>query len=309
MDRWSLDRAGITDHTLRESYEFCRRMLISVDGRTYWAASCCAPPAVRPHLWAAYAFGRHADQLVDGGDRPGRAEEFERWAEHLTAALEDGDGSSSGTGDPITRALTHTVHSRGIRVEDLMAYVDGLRMDLSPAHYPTFAELRPYLRAVGGAPARILLRVFEDPSPAAEQAMTRLGEAAQFTDIVCDIAEDLRMGRLYLPLEDLERFGLTRDDLAAEDSSAAVRELLRFEVSRARELWEEGLDVLDLVHPTSRAAWQAGAALLRAPLDRVERRGNQAVGAKDWTTAPRTAAILVRSLLHPPVGAAVPARP
>ncbi|GAA2816126.1 phytoene/squalene synthase family protein [Crossiella cryophila] len=296
LDSRALDAAGVENKVLRESYEFCRRLLITMDGRSFWAANLLLPPRKRPHMCAIYGLARYADQIVDSGDPRHRAEEFETWSSRLLADLRSGVG-----GDPIGRALGHTMRTWGIALADIEALLAGMRMDLTITEYATYADLDRYLETLNGSIARLILPIMEPVDPRAEQHTVATSKAAQLTNFIRDIGKDhRRLGRCYLPLEDLERFGVPRSDLGERSTSPALRELVRFQIARAREMWALGSAGVEYLPASSRPASRLATALYSGILDEIERRDHEVLDTRARVSTRRKAALVLREYLPAP---------
>jgi phytoene synthase len=263
-----LDAVGITDPVLRRSYETCRRLNAS-HGRTYYLATLLLPPHKRPHVHALYGFARYADDIVDDLDSTLTADEK---AQHLT---DWGKRALAGeTDDEILPALQHTLQTYDIPLGHLEAFLDSMQMDLTVTSYETFDDL---LRYVHGSAAVIGLEMLPilEPLPGLHDAAAPyardLGVAFQLANFIRDVGEDLQRGRVYLPVEDLDRFGVTRELLAAGVVDGRVRRLLQFEIGRTRELLRTAAHGIRLVHPSSRDCLRTALTLYGGILDEVER--------------------------------------
>jgi 15-cis-phytoene synthase len=264
----ALDAAGIVDPDLRASYLRCKDLHARY-GRTYYLATLLLPPARRPHVWALYGFARYADDIVDDtrGPATDRAARFETWSADRLAEFEAGHSD-----DLIGRAVVHTTRAWGIPAAHTEAFLASMRADLTVDSYPTFADLMGYMHGSAAVIGLQMLPLLRPPRPdlAAEPARA-LGIAFQLTNFIRDVGEDLRRGRLYLPLEDLAAHAVTRADLEAGVHSPAVRDLMAFQVSRARAWYADAAPGVALLHPDSRACIQAATRLYGGILDEVER--------------------------------------
>jgi phytoene synthase len=269
MSARELTAAGITDPELRASYERCRR-LNAQHGKTYYLATLLLPPAKRPYVHALYGFARYADEIVDDlSDPSGPQERADRLRWFGDGFLDDlRRGSSS---DPVCRAVVDTVVRWDIPASYFEAFLHSMAMDVSVTEYPTWADLQEYVygsaAVIGLQMVPILEPVSDDAYPPAQD----LGTAFQLANFVRDVGEDLDRGRVYLPLEDLDRFGLTRADLERRVVDDRVRALLRFEAARVRRLAEAARPGIALLHPTSQPCIEAARVLYCGIVDEVER--------------------------------------
>jgi phytoene synthase len=243
------------------AYAYCQNVARREAANFYYGIRLL-PKERRNALCAIYALARRVDDIGDGSAP--REEKLRRLDE------ERGKLASVDTtyDDPVLVALADAVVRYPIPFDAFTELIDGVQMDIVGTRYETFADLLPYCRRVAGAIGRLSLGVFEtrDRETASVYA-DDLGVAFQLTNILRDIREDLEQGRMYLPAEDLERFGC---DLSAADDS--LKELVRFEADRARAWFESGLKLLPLLDRQSAACVSAMAGIYRRLLARIERR-------------------------------------
>ncbi len=224
------------------------------------------PAPKRAAMSALYAFARRVDDIGDGAGALGDKQEALARVRDEIAKVASGDPPR---GDPVLVALADAVARYPIPVEALGEIVTGCEMDCRLESYGTFEELISYCRCVAGSVGRLSLGVFgtADATTASPRADT-LGIALQLTNILRDVVEDReRMGRVYLPAEDLVRFGCRPDATGPAD---ALVELLRFEAGRARLYYQEGLRLLELLDRRSRACVSAMAGIYHRLLERIE---------------------------------------
>jgi len=198
--------------------------------------------------------------------------------------LEDEDPA-----DPVFVALRDARERFGIPVEPLEALIDGGLQDLEQSTYRDFTELRGYCEKVAGAVGLACVPIYG--SDDTEHAMT-LGIALQLINIIRDVDEDRRLGRVYLPQDELTAFGV--EELAP---SPQFRELMAFEAERARAYLAEGLRLLDSLDRRSALCVGTFAGLYRETLDRIEAGGFDVFGEKTRLSAPRKLAVVARGLL------------
>ena len=202
--------------------------------RTFYFASACLPRATRTHAYAIYGFCRWADNGVDDAkDRLEAAEKLALAREALDLAY------SSRNAPPGLLAFRRTVRDRGIPRELFEALLDGMEMDLDITRYASFAELDRYCYRVAGVVGLMMTHVFGYRSECCLPNALALGTAMQLTNILRDVAEDLRMGRIYLPLDELARFGVTEAQLVDGRVDANFCDLMRFQIDRARRYYTE----------------------------------------------------------------------
>ncbi|MFD0890931.1 phytoene/squalene synthase family protein, partial [Streptosporangium algeriense] len=213
--------------TLTASYELCRR-INARHGRSYYLATRLLPIWKRPHVHALYGFARHADEIVDSFTMTGdRAAALDGFAARTALAL-----AGVPQDDPVLPAFAQTVRSFGIDHGDVEAFLASMRADLTVGRYTTYEDLLGYMEGSAAVVGTMMLPVLEALPGMAERAREparQLGFAFQLTNFLRDVPEDLRRGRVYLPLDDLERFGVRVADLGRPTPTRALRELLAFE--------------------------------------------------------------------------------
>lgn len=253
-----------TGRSLGRSYRYCERLARREAGNFYPAFRVLPRPQ-RLAMCALYSFMRIADDL---SDEPGPLDEKRRrladWRQALAACLR---GSHA---HPIHEALRHTIAQYGIPLEYLHAVLDGVEMDLGPVRFATFADLRVYCYRVASAVGLACIHIWGFKDPRALDFAEKAGIAFQLTNILRDLGEDAQRGRLYLPGEDLERFGVTGEQIRQGRRTDAFRALMRFEVERARRFYEEARPLERLLAPSGRAVFRMMARTYRGLLELIE---------------------------------------
>jgi 15-cis-phytoene synthase len=266
-----LAAAGIRDPRLRASYRLCRR-LHAAHGRTYFLATRLLPPAKRPFVHALYGFARVADEVVDerhdGRTVDQRAARLAELGDSLLADLKAGHST-----DPVGAAVVDTWLRWDIPVAHVEAFLASMAMDLDITEYATWQDLQQYVYGSAAVVGLQMVPILGPLDDAAYEHAQDLGVAFQLANFVRDVAEDLDRGRLYLPLADLARFGLTRADLDRRVVDDRVRALLAFEVARVRRLAEQARPGIVLLEPSSRACIETALVLYCGIADEVERAG------------------------------------
>ena len=298
MSRRELDAAGITDPALRQSYEACRRLNAS-QGKTYYLATLLLPAWKRPYVHALYGFARYADEIVD--DLSSTLSDAEKadwlvgWGEQFVRDVEAG-----GSEHPISRAVVDTVRRWEIPMVHVEAFLASMRMDLTVTEYATYADLMVYVHGSAAVIGLEMVPVLEPvvPREVAEPYAADLGVAFQLSNFIRDVGEDLRRGRVYLPMEDLAVFGVTREHLEHGVVDGPVRRLLAFEVVRTREIYRSAANGVRLLHPTSRPCIETALALYGGILDEVEKADYRVLGQRVSVGPVRRAAVAVPGLMR-----------
>jgi phytoene synthase len=291
--RRPLDAAGIREPGLRSAYETCRR-INAAHGRTYYLATRLLPPAKRPFVHALYGFARQADEYVDSATPD--PDRLVAWGEQF---LHDLDSTPvEDVVDPVSRAAVHTARTWDIPQETFVAFLASMRMDIVVAGYPTYTDLEGYMEGSAAMIGLQMVPILEPVDDRAAGYARTLGEAFQMSNFVRDVAEDLRRGRVYLPQEDLDRFGVTRADLAPGPTPPQVRELLAFEVARTRALYQAAEPGIDLLHPSSRDCIRTAFVLYGGILDAVERADYQVLDRRVAVPIRRRLAVALPALVR-----------
>ena len=284
---------------LDRSYRHCRA-LHRAHGRTYYLATMLLPAWKRRHVSALYGFTRFTDEIVDhlGEESPQRrALRLRRWSDRFTTALDVGPTGA----DPVLPAVLHTIGVFGLDPADVAAFLRSMAMDLTVTGYDTYDDLLVYMEGSAAAIGTMMLPILGAADPvAAREPARQLGLAFQLTNFIRDVGEDLDRGRIYLPLKDLARFGVTPDDLRARRVTPAMRELLAFEVARARSHYAAAAAGIPLLAPASQACVRTAYTLYGGILTEVERAGYDVFSRRATVPRRRRLAVAAASLFIRP---------
>ncbi|HUA02099.1 MAG TPA: squalene synthase HpnC [Candidatus Aquilonibacter sp.] len=253
--------------TVRASYAECNRIARAARS-SFYLAFFGLPKAKRDALCALYAFMRLVDNV---SDEPGDLESKRRGLAQWRAKLDEAVGGDT-SGHAISPALADTIARFEIPTRYFHDLISGAEMDLTVASYATFDRLAEYCYRVAGTVGLTCLYVFGFRDPRSPDLAERLGLAFQMTNILRDVRADYEMGRVYLPAEDIERFGCSPEEFRGP-VTARLRELLEVEAERAWRLYEEGAPLVGQVDADSRATLAALIRTYSTLLARIEERG------------------------------------
>jgi squalene synthase HpnC len=265
-----------------DSYAECHH-IARASRSNFYAAFFLLPDSKRDALAALYAFMRLVDDVADeGADLAAKQRGLAKWRAALDQAITgeaqlfDGNAAvvspaaSLGGATIILPALVDTMQRYKMPARYLHDLVSGAEMDLTVQTYPTFERLREYCYRVAGTVGLTCTHVFGFRDARALDLAEKLGLAFQLTNIIRDVHEDFKLGRVYLPEEDLARYGVSSEDFGRNETTLGVRELLRFESERAWQSYEEGSELLGLIDADSRGALWLLVHTYSALLGRIE---------------------------------------
>jgi phytoene synthase len=252
---------------LGASYEHCRRMHRRFDPTYYWATRRL-PDDVRPAVHALYAFVRTADEIVDGPGRPAQPEDrlaaLDRCEEELARAR-----AGLPCPDPVVSALVDAAERHALPLGELDRYFDSMRADCGSVRIETWRELERYMLGSAGSVGSILAVLLDVP-PDRRDSFVSLALAFQLTNFIRDVRQDWELDRVYLPAEDLERFGVSTAEIDRCQPSAGFRHLLALQVDRARGLFDDSSPAAQAVSPGVRRGILMARSVYGAVLDRAE---------------------------------------
>lgn len=276
-----------TDDDHRE----CRR-LHRAHGTTYYFASRRFNAVTRRRVDALYAFVRVPDEWVDNpgalspSEREGKLLAYER---ELALGLEGVRPSH-----PALRAFCDAMRETGLGLEEPREFLASMRADLAIDRYETYADLQGYMRGSAVSVALMMCRLVGAPDDdGTRESAIALGEAMQMTNFLRDVGEDVRRGRIYLPMEDLRRFGVSENQIEEGRVDSAFRDLMRFEIDRARELYARADVGIPRLPDPMRLPIRIARTLYARILDRIEARGYNVFGARARTTVLEKAVVAV----------------
>ncbi|MGA3090878.1 MAG: phytoene/squalene synthase family protein [Terriglobales bacterium] len=300
-----------TASQLEVAYSVCRSIARAA-AKNFYYGFAVLPRRKRNALSAVYAFMRRCDDIADdtslsADDRYNRLAE---WLDGVHRAF-----AAQPTDDPVLLALTDAQRTYQIPIGllDQLAFGTAADLEQNPpqltgaaplvARYQTFEQLRQYCYGVASVVGLVCIRIFGYRDPAAEPLAERCGLAFQLTNIIRDVQEDVAMGRVYFPQEDLAQFGLSASDLLAAGSSAPnvdvarIRPLLAMEADRARECYRAGEELIPLVSEDSQPALWVLITIYRRLLEKIAANQYEVFSERIRLTVPEKLAVMAKGIL------------
>ncbi len=258
-----LTAAGIVDPKLRASYQACKK-LNSKHGKTYYLATLLLPPAKRPHVHALYGFARYADEIVDDLASNLTVNEkalaLKKWSYQVLLDMKSGRSN-----DPIAAAVVDTAIKFKIPIAYFESFLHSMRMDLTVTQYQSYEDLHEYVygsaAVIGLQMVAVLGTTSTEAVVLANEAAEKLGIAFQLANFIRDVGEDLDRGRVYLPMNELEAHGVSRQMLEARVLTLEIKNALKEQIQRVKRLQKESVPGIELLTPGARECIQAASEL------------------------------------------------
>jgi phytoene synthase len=274
---------------LQQSYDECKR-LNALHGKTYYLATLLLPAAKRPPVHALYGFARFADEIVDDLastlSPQEKADALRTWGETVLSDLRKGESS-----DLIGRALVDTVKTYSIPLDYFDAFMTSMAMDLTVTRYKTYEDLMTYVYGSAVVIGLEMLPILGYSDPRAIEAATALGTAFQLANFIRDIGEDIDRGRIYMPLDDLARFGVSEEMLLKRELTPEIVEAIKYQIARVRDLQEKAEAGIQYLDPISRPCIRAASELYCGIVDEIEANGYDVFGKRASTSPWRRARV------------------
>lgn len=260
--------------------------------RNFYYSFVVLPPVKKRALCAVYSFMRFCDDISDGEDSVGRKRELlKRWRSQLDAAT---GGQSQGSA--ILPAFRDTMHRFSIPPEYFHLIIDGAEMDLAISRYESFEDLYRYCFRVASAVGLVCIQIFGYSDDRARKHAEECGIAFQLTNILRDIQEDARIGRIYLPAEDLRRFRYEPDELPRGVYDDRFIGLMRYEADRVRGYYARAQSLLPLIEPACRPCLWAMMEIYGRLFKKIEGRRYRVFGGSIHLSGAEKAGIVFRAL-------------
>jgi len=287
---------------VRPSQTHAEEVVANASGENFPVALRLLPARHRRHLTNLYFFARLTDDLGDEA-RDGSRDEADvtvlrlRLLDELAADV-DRIYSGGTPQSPVMRAMAETVRECGVPAQPLLDLIQANRQDQEVTRYPTYPDLERYCELSANPVGQIVLYIFGVATPERIALSDNICTALQLAEHWQDVAEDLGNGRIYLPGEDLERFGCTEADLAAPTAGPAVRQLMTFETDRASRLLDQGAPLVGTLRGAARLAVAGYLAGGRAALAAIRGQHHDVLAGTPRGRKPRLAAELVKAYLR-----------
>jgi squalene synthase HpnC len=294
----STERTGVREH-VRPSVTRAEEVVANAPGENFPVALRLLPARHRRHLTNLYFFARLTDDLGDEARDP-QADVSELRLRLLDELAADVDRIYAGgtPQSPVMRAMTDTVRECGVPARPLLDLIQANRQDQQVTRYRTFAELEQYCELSANPVGQIVLYIFGVATLERIALSDSICTALQLAEHWQDVAEDLGNGRIYLPGEDLERYGCTEADLAAPTAAPAVRELMIFETDRASRLLDEGAPLVGTLRGGARLAVAGYLAGGRAALAAIRAQQHDVLRGTPRPRKQRLAGELVKAYVR-----------
>lgn len=275
--------------TITQSYEWCRQ-LARREAKNFYYSFVFLPHERSNAMSAVYAFSRYCDDVSDSGDTTRAAVHFQQCRDMLKHALA-GDTS----GHPMLPALADTAKRFQIPAEHFLDLIEGTEMDLTVKRYETFDQLYHYCYHVASVIGLFCIHIFGYTDPAAKKYAEYRGIAFQLTNILRDVKEDANMDRIYLPKEDLQKFGVTEEQVLAGRWDDRMHDLLRFEGQRAEDYYKKSEPLGALIERGSRPSLAVMTNIYHGLLHKIAAQDYRVLNGKIRLSTPAKVGIAASS--------------
>jgi 15-cis-phytoene synthase len=249
--------------TIKSSYRYCK-VLTSIHSKSFFMASALLPKEKRRAIRALYAFCRTTDDIIDTQGCHGESY-LQVWRERSIRCIPRAN-------DPVLEAWVETKKKYKIPTSYVQQLLDGVASDVKIHRYQNFQELTVYCYGVASTVGLMSMHIIGFNDESAIRYAVKLGVALQLTNILRDIAEDYKMGRVYLPQDELQQFGITSKHLEDGINDENWQAFMKFQIARVRSIYAEAWPGINLLHPSGRLAIAAAATFYKAILNKIEER-------------------------------------
>lgn len=277
-----------------DGVEHCQRITRQY-GTSFYFATQFFPKEIREGIYAIYAFARIPDEIVDDPQK----DNLEITRQRLESWINDWrEAYWAGRSEDVTvDAIVKSFRKFAIPIEECEAFFRSMLMDLEKNEYSDFRELEDYMYGSAGVIGLMVTRVIGYSDESAFKFAIKLGYAFQLTNFLRDIREDFdQLGRIYMPLEDLARFGLSQSDIAGRVRDRRFAEFMKFQIERNRQLYREALPGIKLLHWRGRLAVRVAFVLYKAILGEIEKADYNVYAGRVRTSRRQKIALSIKAL-------------
>ncbi|MBN2709455.1 MAG: phytoene/squalene synthase family protein [Calditrichaceae bacterium] len=257
------------DKSLEAAFRYARSQTAHYS-KSFFFSATFLPKEKRWETYALYGFCRYADNIIDnprGRTTEELIEEVNSVIREIKIAYRLGESEH-----PIIKSFIHVAKKRNIPIEYPLELMEGVKMDLTRNRYNNFDELYQFAYRVAGVVGLMMSYVLGYKDESALVYAEQLGVAMQLTNILRDVKEDKEMNRIYLPLDELERFGLTEEDVLSEKMNVRMRRLMKFQVKRAHRYYHEADKGIKMLTPNTQFAIYSASRIYQGILMKIEAR-------------------------------------
>ncbi len=282
------------DDRLPAGYEECRQITKRY-GTSFYFATQFFPKSTRDGIYAIYAFARIPDEIVDDPDNRDREQAIAKladWRSKWLHAMSEGRSD-----DVVMNAIVHAFRKYDIPIEDGEAFLRSMFMDEEKIEYANYRELEDYMYGSAGVIGLMVTRVVGYSSAAAFPYAIKLGYAFQLTNFLRDIREDYdELGRVYMPQDELERFGLSNDCIERHNCDERFLKFMKFQIARNKAVYREALPGIRMLNWRGRLAVRISYVLYKAILNEIERANYDVFSGRVRTTYQQKLTLSVKAL-------------
>jgi len=255
------------------NHDYCQQK-VAESGTSFYYAFLFLPPEKRQAIHALYAFCREVDDVVDECEDPGIAAAKLGWWRHEVSLLDSPTGQPQPS-HPVMLALRDVRQNFDLPLEYFNEIIDGMAMDLEYSRYPDFKSLSLYCYRVAGVVGLLSAEIFGMTDRKTQRFATELGTALQLTNIIRDVGEDARRGRIYLPVDELQQFNVPAADILNARETPEFVALMTFQGERAQSYYDKALSILPVADRSAQRPGLIMAAVYRTLLDEISKDGYQ----------------------------------
>jgi 15-cis-phytoene synthase len=260
------------------NHDYCQQK-VAESGTSFYYAFLFLPPEKRQAIHALYAFCREVDDVVDECEDPGIAAAKLSWWRQEVSLLDSPPGQTQPS-HPVMLALKEVRRRFDLPLEYFNEIIDGMAMDLEYSRYPDFKSLSLYCYRVAGVVGLLSAEIFGMTDRKTQRYATELGTALQLTNIIRDVGEDARRGRIYLPVDELQQFNVPAADILNARETPEFVALMAFQGERAQSYYDKALSSLPAEDRSSQRPGLIMAAVYRTLLDEISKDGYQVLKQK-----------------------------